>query len=143
MDIHVNAAGFSDAPEALLSGAVAIALDSEDATEGELSLTLLDDEAIRALNREYLGRDYVTDVIAFALQDHGEPLLGDIYIGLEQAQRQARQLGTDTSKELARLAIHGTLHVLGHDHPEGEDRVESPMWALQETLLTRLLDADT
>jgi probable rRNA maturation factor len=146
VDIHINADGFSDAPVDLLSRAVAIALDSQNVTAGAISLTLMGDEGIRALNQEYLGRGYVTDVISFMLsdpEDGVEPLLADVYLGFEQAVRQADQMGIKSHHELARLAIHGTLHVLGHDHPEGEDRVESPMWVLQETLLARLLDADT
>ncbi len=110
---------------------------------GEVSLTLMDDEGIRDLNQEYLARDHVTDVIAFTLSDPGEPLLGDVYIGFEQAARQADEMGIGTPVELARLAIHGTLHALGHDHAEGDERFESPMWELQESLLTRLLDADS
>lgn len=142
-DVHVNDGGVSGAPITLLTRAVRLVLGSEGIAEGEVSLTLLGDEGIRSLNLEYLARDSVTDVIAFRLSGEGEPLLGDIYIGFDQAVRQAEQMGVDTPEELARLAIHGALHVLGHDHPEGEERMESPMWALQEALLTRLLDADS
>jgi probable rRNA maturation factor len=148
VDIHVNADGFSGAPVEMLSRAVALTLESGAVTEGEVSLTLMDDTGIRSLNQEYLGHDRVTDVIAFTLSERlsggdEEPLLGDVYIGFMQAERQATQLGIPVRDELARLAIHGTLHVLGHDHPEGDDRFQSPMWALQEALLTRLLDSDT
>ena len=143
VDIHVNADGFSGAPSDLLRRAVTIALESGAVAKGEISLTLMDDQGIRDLNQEYLGRNHVTDVIAFTLSGPGEPLLGDVYIGFEQAARQADEMGVDTRDELARLAIHGTLHALGHDHPEGEERLDSPMWELQENLLARLLDADT
>lgn len=121
----------------LLRAAVLHAL-ADHREGGELSLTLVDDGTIRAINREYLGRDRVTDVIAFSLGEGGA-LLGDVYVGAEQARRQAGELGVDPAEELLRLAVHGTLHVLGHDHPEGDDRVASPMFDLQERLVREIL----
>ncbi len=56
-------------------------------------------------------------------------------MGVDQARRQAAELGVPLDEELVRLAVHGTLHVLGHDHPEGPGREESPMFALQEALV--------
>jgi len=108
---------------------------------GEISVTFLTDEEIRALNREYLGKDDPTDVIAFALHEAGTPILGDVYIGYEQAVRQALDLGVELPEELLRLTIHGTLHVLGHEHPEGEDRARSEMYRLQEEILGEVLAA--
>lgn len=125
-------------PEALLRSAVVHVLDHEGAPPAEISLTLVDDDAIRALNREYLSRDRPTDVIAFRLGDDDD-LVGDIYVGVEQARRQSEALGVPLQEELTRLAIHGTLHVLGHDHPEGEERERSPMFRLQERLLGEVL----
>ena len=55
------------------------------------------------------------------------------------SSRQADALGVPLMEELARLAIHGTLHVLGHDHPDGDDRSASPMYVLQERLLGEVL----
>ena len=114
------------------------ALSEARADGAEVSLALLADDAIRALNRTHLGRDHPTDVIAFALG--GEPLVGDVYIGWEQAVRQAEELGIDRDEELVRLAVHGTLHVLGHDHPDGPERERSPMFALQERLVREVLE---
>lgn len=161
----------------LVHRAVLHTLEAEDAPDAEISVTLLGDAEIRAMNREYLSRDDVTDVIAFSLgeepgvggagddeahavgeeagavgeeagavgragrADAGGPgLLGDVYIGLPQAARQAREVEISLEEEVARLAIHGTLHVLGHDHPEGEDRSGSPMYELQERLLGDVRD---
>ncbi|MDT8339977.1 MAG: rRNA maturation RNase YbeY [Longimicrobiales bacterium] len=124
----------------LLEAAVRITLEAQGVVEGEVSLTLLDDDDIRTLNREHLGHDRPTDVISFALWSEGEPVLGDVYIGFAQAARQSGELGVPLREELARLAIHGTLHVLGHDHPDDSPgRAASPMYRLQERLLTRLL----
>ena len=105
----------------------------------EVSITLLEDDEIREINRSYLGHDRPTDVIAFALGDPDD-LVGDIYIGLEQARRQAEELGVPPSEELLRLAVHGTLHVLGHDHPEGEDRYRSAMFEQQERIVRGVVD---
>ena len=87
------------------------------------------------MNRRYLRHDHVTDVISFPLWEIDEPPVGDIYIGYEQAQRQAEEAGVALEQEIARLAIHGTLHVLGHEHPDDETRTTSKMWQLQETIL--------
>ena len=120
----------------LLRRAVEATLRREEVEEGEISLTLLDDPAIQALNRDHLDHDRPTDVLAFALWAPGEPVLGDVYVGVEQAARQARDEGVPLEEELVRLAIHGTLHILGHDHPEeAEARPGSPMYRLQEALV--------
>lgn len=105
---------------------------------GEVSVSFVPDEEIARLNREWLDRDGPTDVIAFALE--GEELAGDVYIAPETAGRNAAALGVPADEELLRLVVHGILHVLGHDHPDGEDRYEAPMFALQEELLRGLRD---
>lgn len=103
----------------------------------ELSVTFLTAESMRALNRDYHGVDDLTDVLAFGLGE--DPLVGDIYISPDAAEASARELGLDPDEEILRLVIHGILHLLGHDHPEGEARYASPMFELQERLLARLL----
>lgn len=123
----------------LLERGVRAALESESVAEGEISLTLLDDAGIRELNRRYLDRDHATDVIAFPLYEPDEPVVGDVYLGLDVARRQASDLGIPVDEELLRLAVHGTLHVLGHEHPEGEDRDASEMMLLQEELVEGIL----
>ncbi len=66
-----------------------------------------------------------------------EPPVGDIYLGTERAIEQAAEQGEPPARELARLAVHGTLHVLGYDHPE-TDRESSEMWRHQERIVTGL-----
>lgn len=122
----------------IVERAVEAALLARGVHDAELSVTLLGDRAIAALNAEWLQRDEPTDVIAFPLYEEGETPVGDIYIGIRQAGRQAVSLGVSLAEELARLAIHGTLHVLGFDHPPGADRVRSPMWREQERILASL-----
>ena len=137
VEVVVNAGDFRDVDDVLLERAVRHALIDAGAVGGEVNITLLDDPWIREMNREYLDRDRTTDVIAFSLDE--ESLMGDVYLGFDQATRQSAELGISLSDELLRLAIHGTLHVLGHDHPDGAERDESPMFVLQERLLAEVL----
>ncbi|MEM8603290.1 MAG: rRNA maturation RNase YbeY [Cyanobacteria bacterium P01_H01_bin.121] len=95
----------------------------------ELCLQLLSDEQMRALNAQYRQQDRATDVLAFAtleaeplpgLPSEAEPSLyiGDLAIAIPTAQRQAYALGHSLTVELAWLASHGLLHLLGWDHPD-------------------------
>jgi probable rRNA maturation factor len=86
---------------------------------GTLSLAIVSDACVRALNRQYLGRDYPTDVLSFP--SGGAPpldtrVLGDIVIARGVMQRQAREAGHSAATELRVLALHGLLHLLGYDH---------------------------
>lgn len=134
----VNPGDFGEVPERLVRKAVLHALAEEGVESAEISVTMLADDGIRAMNRDYLSTDRTTDVIAFSLGDD-TGVIGDVYVGLEQAARQAGELGVDLDEELVRLAIHGTLHVLGYDHPEGPERAGSPMYRLQERLVADVL----
>lgn len=91
-----------------------------------LSLTLVNDAAIRGLNREHRGKDKATDVLSFSLVENGsasaERLLGDVVISIETARRQASDYDASLQEELYRLLIHGILHVLGHDHERADER---------------------
>ena len=107
--------------------------------EAVVSVALVDDRTIAALNQEWLRHEGPTDVLSFPLYEEGEPPVGDVYVGVEQAVRQARSHGVAPGEELVRLAIHGTLHVLGWDHPDGEGRTRSPMWQTQERLVAEVL----
>jgi probable rRNA maturation factor len=105
----------------------------------ELSITYLDDDEILALNRAHLKHDWVPDVLSFTLEAGEGHRIGDLYIGLAQAARQAAEHGVTTDEELVRLAVHGTLHVLGLDHPESaEDRAHAPMMQIQESVVRRM-----
>ncbi len=115
---------------------------AERTVEGEIGVSFVSEEVIRELNRRYLGRTESTDVIAFQLGE-AEELLGDIYIAPEVAARTAVELGIPEEEELVRLLVHGVLHVLGHDHPDGEDRYGSAMFRLQEELVERLTGAES
>jgi probable rRNA maturation factor len=108
-------------------------------TDADLSITWLDDAAMAGMNYQYLGHVGPTDVISFELYEQGEMPVGDVYIGFEEAERQAATHGCTLDEELVRLAVHGTLHILGFDHPESTGRTESEMWMLQEAIVAEVL----
>jgi probable rRNA maturation factor len=101
---------------------------------GEVSLVLAGDRLLRRLNRDYRGQDRPTDVLSFP-GDGGEAGLGDVVISVETAGRNARRLGRSLPQELDVLALHGFLHVLGHDH----ERDDGTMDRLERRLRRRLL----
>ena len=94
----------------------------------ELSIALVDDAEIRQLNRKFRSVDTPTDVLAFSLlegehQGHRGAMLGDVVISVETAAAQAAVRHRALDEELARLLIHGLLHLVGHDH-EREDEAK-------------------
>lgn len=139
LEVRVSPESAVGEPEwaAVVEQAARAAAEDRGVLDGELSLTLLDDDRMADLNREWLDRDGPTDVLAFALQEEGQPPVGDIYVGVERAVAQAEEEGEPAARELARLAVHGTLHVLGFDHPESE-RERSEMWEHQERIVAAL-----
>ncbi|MBD0319939.1 MAG: rRNA maturation RNase YbeY [Gemmatimonadetes bacterium] len=130
-------------PAARVEAAVRHVLSAEAVEEAEISVALLDDTAIATMNLVYLEHEGPTDVITFAMHEGDEPPLGDIYVGVEQAVRQAAEFGATPAEEVLRLAVHGTLHVLGYEHPEGAERTGSEMFIRQEELLRSFLAEDS
>lgn len=123
--------------------AAALVLKSEQVRAALLSFAFVDARAMARLNREHLGHAGPTDVISFGFAPigAGAPVVGDVYICPEVARENARAHGSGVREELLRLVVHGTLHVLGHDHPVDASRTESAMWKRQERLLARVLAA--
>jgi probable rRNA maturation factor len=105
---------------------------------GALSIVFIGPAAMRRLNREWKGHDEPTDVLSFALPGPSGGLAGEVYICPAVARAQARAFGAGAGEELLRLVIHGTLHLLGYDHPMGPSRTRSAMWRRQERYLARL-----
>ena len=122
---------------ALARRAVRLVLTGER-REAQVSVAFLPPGAMRELNRASLGRDRPTDVLAFDLRTPEGGLLGDIYVCRAVAAAQAKEHGVPLREELLRLVVHGTLHVLGYDHPEGPGRTRSPMWRRQEQYVKEL-----
>lgn len=136
ISVLVDTGGYS-VDEPALVRAVTRALEARGIDDAEVSLALLSDTAMRQLNREHLGHDRPTDVIAFALWGPGDAqVVGDVYVGVDQARRQAETEAVPIAEELVRLAVHGTLHVSGMDHPDdATQRAASAMYRLQEALV--------
>ena len=116
-------------------------LEAEKVRHAMLSIAFVTPARMASLNREYLGHSGATDVISFGFTRvrDTDPVIGDIYICPDVARTAAREHRIAVREELARLVVHGTLHVLGHEHPETGAREQSPMWKRQEQLLARLL----
>lgn len=95
---------------------------SEEKVDGVVSVTLCDDKFIRRLNKQYRKKDCATDVLSFTMGE--DNLWGDIIISIETAKRQAKEYGVSLPEELKRLAVHGTLHLLGYTHREMKMRDE-------------------
>jgi probable rRNA maturation factor len=115
-------------------------LRAERVRDAMLSVTFVTNRVIRGMNREHLGRDRLTDVIAFAFRRTGNaaPVIGDVYIAPDVARASARTNRIPVREEVVRLVVHGTLHVLGYEHPETAKRTASAMWRKQERLVARL-----
>ena len=109
----------------------------------EVSCVLVDDERIHEINREYRQIDRSTDVISFAMEDNdqfyveGMPrTLGDIFISVDHAKKQAEEYGHSLRREMCFLFTHGILHLLGYDHMTDEQ--EKEMFGLQDKILGAL-----
>ncbi|NLB16507.1 MAG: rRNA maturation RNase YbeY [Clostridiales bacterium] len=127
------------AQRALIKKAVKTTLKSENwQGRAEVSVTFVDDEQIKELNAAHRGIDSATDVLSFPLND-GDDIgeeLGDIVISMERADYQAKEYGHSLDRELAFLAVHSTLHLLGYDHMTEEE--EKEMFGRQEKILVSM-----
>ncbi len=126
---------------ALLERAARLTLDHESApTDADMTIVLTDDAQLHELNREYLGVDAPTDVLSFPASETdpetGAPYLGDILISIPRATEQAQAAGHPVEAEVQLLVVHGTLHLLGHDHAEAEEKAR--MWEAQAEVMSRL-----
>lgn len=131
----------------LLKKAVVTALEYENfGRDAELSLSFVTNEEIRELNSEYRGVDRPTDVLSFPMIDgdadegdidmySGAVVLGDIIISAEKAVEQAEVYGHSVERELAFLAVHSVLHLLGYDHERSPEE-EKDMFERQEKILS-------
>lgn len=126
----------------LEQAALAVLKHEEVSTESELSIVIEDDARLHELNNEFLGIDAPTDVLSFpAGEDEvdpetNHPYLGDIIISYPRSVEQASAAGHTAVNEMQLLVVHGTLHLLGYDHAEPEEKAE--MWAAQAAILRDL-----
>jgi len=150
--VRIDAAGWTaslDDPIELCCAAAAAAIAAvPPPTPVELSILLADDDRLRDLNRSYRGLDRPTNVLAFpaagsapvGLPMHVPCLLGDIAIAAQTTRREARAAGKSLADHLSHLVVHGTLHLLGHDHETASDA--TTMEDLERRILARLGIAD-
>lgn len=123
-----------------LSRAATTTLEAE-AVQPPVALTILltSDEQVQAMNRTYRQVDKATDVLSFPA-DQAFPgmdaYLGDVAIAVPVAQAQAAAAGHGLLPELTLLAVHGVLHLLGHDHVEPDEK--EAMWSAQDQILAKL-----
>lgn len=124
MPISVEAPrGFAVALRAL----VAQVIKAEGRRVGDITVVLSDDATLRELNRQWRGLDKATDVLSFAYDEHEpdaatRPVTGDLVISLDRVREQAERFRVKQGVELARLVVHGALHLCGHDHMQAGDR---------------------
>jgi probable rRNA maturation factor len=117
-------------------------LNALDCPEGELSLLIVDDDGIAALNQHYRGRSGPTNVLAFSMNEgaFGEitpDLLGDVVISAETCLREAESAGVSFERHFTELLIHGILHLFGFDHEQSEEE-EHRMIAKSDEILHRI-----
>jgi len=89
--------------------------------KGDLCIAVVSDRRMRALNRQFRGKDYTTDVLSFPSEERG--FMGDIVIADAVAKRQAREAGHSVQTELRVLSLHGLLHLLGYDHESDDGKM--------------------
>jgi probable rRNA maturation factor len=114
-------------------------LQAERRRAGEIGVALSDDALLRQINRDWRGIDRATDVISFAYDEREpgaatRPVRGDLLISLDRMRDQARRYRVSPGTELARLVVHGTLHLCGHDHARAAGRTRM---RARETALLR------
>ncbi len=136
MDIYINndqdKIELPENIEQLVENIAKVCLEEENMdTDYEISVTFVDNERIRELNRDFRNKDSETDVLSFPMLEEDEvhvegvkPLLGDIVISLEKADEQSKELGHSLFREIAYLTVHSMFHLLGYDHIDDEDKKE-------------------
>jgi rRNA maturation RNase YbeY len=103
---------------------------------GHVNLVFVNDRRMAQLNRKYRNRRGSTDVLSFNLEDDDDPLIGEVYISLAQARRNADKFNSGINREILKLFCHGLLHLCGQHHPD--DRARASMERKENRYLTRL-----
>jgi probable rRNA maturation factor len=125
-------------PRLLVARGVRKVLRDGGLKAGKISVVCVSDSVSRRMNRRYLRHDYATDVISFPLGE-GDVIEGELYVNLDRVRVQARRYGVSRAHELARLVIHGTLHLMGYDDRTANGRKR--MRVREDDVLTQLFRA--
>lgn len=141
IEVEVNDTYAQDVDINLLQRAILNTLiQAGSAQEMDVTLLVEGNDILQQLNRQYLGRDYPTDVLSFEANDvdpeTGRLHLGDIILSFPRAQEQRVSSGNSLADELQLLVVHGTLHLLGYDHDTPESK--ALMWEKQAAILKNL-----
>jgi probable rRNA maturation factor len=108
---------------AALDTLVRVVMGGLERARASISIALVDNAAIHAVNRTHLGHDWPTDVISFPLNDPDDPVLsGELVVSVEMACASARELGVEPLDELSLYVVHGLLHLCGYDDLTDADR---------------------
>jgi len=145
IDVSIRSARWRRQPRApaIVRRAIATAAQAASTARAELAIVLTHDSAMRALNCTWRGKDAPTNVLSFpsgASRAQGLVHLGDIVIAFETVAREAKAEGKPFRHHLAHLAVHGYLHLIGHDHET--DRDARKMERLERKILARLAIPD-
>jgi probable rRNA maturation factor len=130
-------------PLTLLQRTARILIDALKRPDAELSVLLVDDRRIAALNREFLDREGPTNVIAFPMQEGRfaelhPTLLGDVVISVDTAAAEAERAGIAFERRLAELLVHGVLHLCGYDHEH--DRTQARRMAAKSRAIMKQIE---
>ena len=146
LNFELNKQVKADVEEKFLKKAVAV-FNQESGLKGKIyfSLALVDAITIKKLNRNYRGKNRVTDVLSFAEDKNdfiempsAEKYLGEILICAPQAEKQAKQFNQSLKKEIARLLIHGLAHLVGYEHEGVSPKRAGEMRELEERVMARI-----
>lgn len=152
IDVAVDEQFAADVDIADLIRVVGETLRQQEVRVADVTVVITDDATVQALNRDYRDVDAPTDVLSFPARDETQPTLiippeleaelarylGDIVIAYPYTARQADRFGSPVAAELRLLVVHGTLHLLGHDHADEEE--QRAMWSAQDAVLAALGD---
>lgn len=116
----INSSSTKFLPKKKCNDAIFNTLLGENITQAEINVIYVDDQEIHNINKEFLNHDYPTDVITFPLEE--DSVEGEIYISADTAKMQAIEYKVSLENEIIRLAIHGTLHLLGYDDHSADER---------------------
>ena len=123
--------------ENIVEKSIEAALKEIEFTEDyEVSVSFVGDDEIHELNRDYRGVDRTTDVLSFPMDDEFTNMLGDIVININKVIEQAKEYGHSEKREISYLTVHSSLHLMGFDHEEEEDKKE--MRAVEDRVMEKL-----
>ena len=116
---------FKEPNHSIISSLISYVMDYEGICEADLSFVFGNDKLLNNLKKQFFQKDHFTDVIAFRLNDYDEENVeGEVYISLPRAKANAKKFDQPYNKEIARLIIHGSLHLLGYNDLTKKDKTK-------------------